>query len=340
MAGGGAGAAAAAAAAAAPLSPEILRGYLKILRLEPPLGPPSLLLLKLLFQAHLDTIPYETLDIVVRRPAPPLDTLSAAARVVTQRRGGYCFELVAAFAALLRTLGFDISLHRGVCGDTTSCEGAPWRGSGGGAVEPSRPSCPNHVVLVASLDGRRYVADVGLGDGPPEPFELAEGGWELKGRQYDLRMVVPPQRGPDRGVVWRWRHTPSASFPGMDFEDAPIGPTDADFATAFWPKHGWYHGAPASMFLTSGVVVYRVRPDGAVLKLRGRTLYKLGPEGTEPKVVATAATLPEWVALTTDHFGIHATASFSSAELAHLWAVVQATPVPRGLHLTRQSARL
>jgi arylamine N-acetyltransferase len=98
-------------------------------------GPPSLAGLNRLFAAHLDRVPYETFDINARRVAPSLCGTAAVNRVLgladpsarplthplahpctsdpthshapMLARGGYCFELVRAFAQLLRRLGYD-----------------------------------------------------------------------------------------------------------------------------------------------------------------------------------------------------------------------------------------
>ena len=57
-----------------------------------------------LVQAHRFTVPYETFDIWRgRRTTLALEEIYD--RIVTRRRGGYCFELNGLFAWLLRELG-------------------------------------------------------------------------------------------------------------------------------------------------------------------------------------------------------------------------------------------
>ncbi len=57
-----------------------------------------------LHRAHLATVPFENLDIHLKRPIR-LDEAAFFEKVVLQRRGGFCYELNGLFARLLRTLG-------------------------------------------------------------------------------------------------------------------------------------------------------------------------------------------------------------------------------------------
>jgi len=65
----------------------------------------SLTTLQDLHLAHASHIPFENLD-VLQKQAIPLDLDSLQAKLVTARRGGYCFEQNLLFAAVLRELGW------------------------------------------------------------------------------------------------------------------------------------------------------------------------------------------------------------------------------------------
>lgn len=321
------------------MDPEAITRYLELL--GEPRAPPSRPALDRLLAAHLDRVPYETLDITSRRPPPPLDTSSAVRRVLEDRRGGYCFELVGAFTALLRGLGYNVSLHHGVAGTEEDRDKVDWGWLGGigrtgetsgeiegsdgrnteeaseglavGGPPPSDPTHPNHVVAIVTLDNTRYVADVGLGDGPPRSFELKEGDWQLFGRTYHLKSL-------NGGAVWRWTHTTSGSFPGMDFASAPIRACEVGDDPLFQRKHRWYHADPTASFYKAGVVVYRMRRvDGAVLRLRGRTVTVIKGEAEEPAVAVTARSQDELCAVIVQVFGSDFEKAMSHDEVGRVW---------------------
>jgi N-hydroxyarylamine O-acetyltransferase len=61
-----------------------------------------------LHRAHVLSIPFENLDILLGRPIR-LDLQSLQSKLVHGRRGGYCFEHNALFAAALEQLGFEVT---------------------------------------------------------------------------------------------------------------------------------------------------------------------------------------------------------------------------------------
>src|ERR1700692_3852675 len=65
--------------------------------------------LQALHEAHLLAVPFENLDIHIGRKIL-LDEGALWAKIVEQRRGGFCYELNSTFAWLLRTLGFQVEL--------------------------------------------------------------------------------------------------------------------------------------------------------------------------------------------------------------------------------------
>jgi len=70
---------------------------------------PSAQTLQALHRAHLFAVPFENLDIHLGRKIV-CDEARFLYKIVNQRRGGFCYELNGAFAALLRALGFQVTL--------------------------------------------------------------------------------------------------------------------------------------------------------------------------------------------------------------------------------------
>lgn len=114
--------------------------------------------LKKLQQNHICTVPYENLDILNDQPID-LSKEALYEKIVTNHRGGYCFELNGAIAHLLQELGF-----------VTKCYFA--RFLKGETEIPVR----RHRVVVTECDGKRYVIEVGIGiEAPRAPLLLEEG---------------------------------------------------------------------------------------------------------------------------------------------------------------------
>jgi len=115
---------------------------------------PNADVLRDLHRAHMLTVPFENLDIHVPREIV-CDEQRFIHKVVNERRGGFCYELNGAFAALLRALGFQVTL----------LSARVPRGDGSEAPEF------DHLVLRVDLD-EPWLADVGFGDSFLEPLRL------------------------------------------------------------------------------------------------------------------------------------------------------------------------
>ena len=114
--------------------------------------------LKKLQQNHICSVPYENLDILNEKPID-LTEKALFEKIVTHHRGGYCFELGGAVAALLRELGFTTKSYLG-------------RFLRGEREIPVR----RHRVVVTECEGQRYVIEVGIGiEAPRSPLLLEEG---------------------------------------------------------------------------------------------------------------------------------------------------------------------
>jgi N-hydroxyarylamine O-acetyltransferase len=108
--------------------------------------------LRLLHRSHLETVPFENLDISRSRPIV-LDENTIVHKIVAEHRGGFCYELNDAFAALLRALGFQVTL--------LSCRVARENGT-------ESPDF-DHLALRVDLE-QTWLGDVGFGEGFLEPL--------------------------------------------------------------------------------------------------------------------------------------------------------------------------
>ena len=63
-----------------------------------------------------------------------------------------------------------MTLHRGFCGSLKDRLDLTWLKN----VDPPalKKNCNHAVCIVHDINNKSFVVDVGLGDGPPEPFEL------------------------------------------------------------------------------------------------------------------------------------------------------------------------
>jgi N-hydroxyarylamine O-acetyltransferase len=131
--------------------------YLQRIGAERPAGT-GLADLAALHAAHPRAVPFEDYDIHLGVTLSlELDALED--KIVTRRRGGFCYELNGLFAALLRELGFEVTLH-------SAFELGPDGGPG--------PDF-EHLRLVVRTDDGPYLADVGNGAAWTEPVPLTPG---------------------------------------------------------------------------------------------------------------------------------------------------------------------
>jgi len=132
-----------------------LDAYLRRIGVADTLGP-DLASLEKLHVAHLAAIPFENVDVRLRRPIL-LDPESLHAKLVARHRGGYCFEQNTLFAGALRELGFEV--------ETLEARVRPRDGTG--------PYPRTHMTLRVRVDGSDHLADVGFGAfGPLQPVPL------------------------------------------------------------------------------------------------------------------------------------------------------------------------
>lgn len=120
--------------------------YLQRLGYDAP-PPPTLQTLRDLQQRHTGQFPFENINTLAGLPVP-IDLPSIEQKLLHDGRGGYCYELNGMFFGLLQALGFDV---RGITGRVVM-----------GQPEGAWPARTHRLNLV-TLDGVRYITDVGFG---------------------------------------------------------------------------------------------------------------------------------------------------------------------------------
>ncbi len=123
---------------------------------------PNLVTLRGLHLTHLFRVPFENLDIYFDREIV-LDEATWFDKIVTSRRGGYCYELNGLFATLLEKLGFSVT--------RLSARVRTPKGT----YNPEF----DHLVLLVEM-GQRWLVDVGFGEGFREPLCLDQEGEQVQ----------------------------------------------------------------------------------------------------------------------------------------------------------------
>ena len=205
--------------------------YLERIGCATPMAP-TIDVLRTLQWAHLHAVPYENLDILMKKPLD-LHPDAVFRKVVAQNRGGYCFESNALFRELLLRLGFTL----------TSCFARFWRDEG------NPPPKPRHHILLVEVDEKRWLVDVGVGGIVPRwPVSLEEGLEQEQGcESYRMMRCGPFGWMLEEKVRNEWR-------PIFSFHDHPQ--LQRDFlTTSFWCEYAEdsiFRQQPMVMLRTTG----------------------------------------------------------------------------------------
>jgi N-hydroxyarylamine O-acetyltransferase len=246
-----------------------IKAYLERINYQGSLAPTAETLRELQ-RAHLLTVPFENLSIHAKQPIV-LEDEALFTKIVEDRRGGFCYEANGLFAALLRALGFDVSM--------LSAEVANAEGGFG----------PNfdHMTLMVSLE-QRWLVDVGFGDSFLEPLLLDERSDQVQGsRAYrilsDNAHLLLMQR--EKGDEWQaqYRFTLEAH-------------TYADYA-----EMCRYHQTSPQSHFTRARICSRATEDGRISlsEMRFITTSKDGARRER-----TLESQEEYAAILREHFGI------------------------------------
>jgi N-hydroxyarylamine O-acetyltransferase len=234
---------------------------------------PTLDVLAALHALHPAAIPFENLDPLLGRPVL-LDLAALQAKLVGQRRGGYCFEQNALLRSVLEALGFAI---------TPLIARVVWMSP------PDRPLGPrNHMLLKVDLAEGPYIADVGFGGHTASaPLKLAAGV-----EQSTAEAVFRLTRAGDSWVAET--RLPAGWAPMYRFTLEPAEASDYELSN-------WFTSTHPRFLMTTNLLAERLTPE-VRLSLFNTQLTRRYPDG---RAEVVALTSPEALAGALDReFGL------------------------------------
>lgn len=187
--------------------------------------------------AHMRTVPFENLDIELKRPIR-IDNESLWDKIVVNKRGGFCYELNGLFAWLLKQIGFEV----------TYLNGRVFNKEGKRGVEF------DHLALLVKPPNSptRWLADVGFGDSFIEPLNFEERGEQAQGlRSYRLEEI------PDGFVAWQKNY--DRAWERQYFFDVAPRTFPQDYEAGCL-----YHQTSPNTSFTQHSIISRATEDGRV----------------------------------------------------------------------------
>jgi len=254
--------------------PMNIDAYLKRINYRGSLAPTAQTLQQLQV-AHLLTVPFENLSIHSAEPII-LDDDALFEKIVVRRRGGFCYELNGLFAALLRELGFKVTML-----------------SAGVAKAPGifGPDFAHMTLLVAVDDdglAQRRLVDVGFGDSFLEPLLLDSRQEQVhRGRGYQLLADEPYLILMQRESGGEWKDQYRFTLRSYNY---------ADYA-----EMCHYHQTSPDSHFTKARICTRATPKGRVTLSEMSLITTINGAGKTERLLTNDT---EYASVLKEHFGI------------------------------------
>jgi N-hydroxyarylamine O-acetyltransferase len=238
----------------------MLKPYLERIGLELPLAADAESLRRLQL-AHMLHVPFENLDIDLGRPIR-LGLTTLYDKIVTRRRGGFCYELNGLFAWLLDDLGFEVTY-------LSASDYYP-HASGDPRSDDSYGPDFDHLALLVRCPADaapevRWLVDVGWGDSFRIPLRAdAEGEQDGGLKTYRITTIPPEAPGAsERRQLWE-RHTNTEGYSSSGVWERQYAFTTQPRAFAdFEPMCRYHQTSPESIF-TRKQICTLATPTGRV----------------------------------------------------------------------------
>lgn len=183
---------------------------------------------------HRLAIPFDNLDVILGRGVA-IDGASVFAKLVTAKRGGYCFEQNRLFGDALAALGFE----------ARPLLARVW-------LDAAEPTPLTHTFSLVTVDGQDWIADPGFGGSYAPPMPLVDGAEADAPDGARFRL----SREEDGWMLWRRGSAGTTDGRGTgpgwqrQYGFTTAAAADADLAMG---AH-WSATAPASRFVRHAVV--------------------------------------------------------------------------------------
>lgn len=232
-----------------------LSAYLRRIRFDGSVRP-DLATLRALHRAHQYAIPFENIDVQLRRPVV-LDLEANYNKIVCQRRGGWCYEMNGVMGWVLKEIGFEVMrMSAGVM-----------------RVQDGDSQLGNHLCLLVRLD-QSYLVDVGFGGSLAEPLPLRAS--KCEDPPYRLELSEAGES------YWRFSEIAHGDGDAFSFDFRAVPADEALLAR----KCRFLQTDPASPFIEN-LVVQR-RTGDSHLSLRGRVLATIHATRVDKKLLSSA----------------------------------------------------
>ena len=208
--------------------------------------------------AHLLSIPFENLDIGLKRPIQ-LREEALWDKIILRKRGGFCYELNSLFAWLLKQIGFDVTYLNARVFNREGELGLDF----------------DHLALLVKIpqDPTLWLADVGFGDSFNEPLSLDVRDEQMQSlRSYRLEQT-------SEGYV-TWQKNYDGSWERQYFFDLQPHNFPAEYEAACL-----YHQTSPKSSFTRASIISRATPDGRVSLESGRLIITTQGQRKERLIV-------------------------------------------------------
>ncbi|SMC67946.1 arylamine N-acetyltransferase [Novosphingobium sp. B1] len=220
----------------------------------------DLVTLQAIVRAHVERIAFENIDVQLGR-AMTTDLGAAFAKLVENKRGGWCYEHNGLLGAALAAIGFDVMrMSAGVMREVRSDQ-----------------AMGSHLCLLVPCEGRHWLVDAGFGSHLAAPVPLQEGSWH--------QAPLPVSLGRTADGMWRLQVALGDRAMSYDFlaEQADEG------RLATMCK--WQASDPASVFVQN--LSAQRRSGESYFMLRGKVLTIVSASGEEQREIGSARALVE-----------------------------------------------
>jgi N-hydroxyarylamine O-acetyltransferase len=252
--------------------------YLDRIRYDGPTTPTPEVL-RDIHRAHMLAVPFENLDIHLGIPIA-LSVPAFYEKIVTRRRGGFCYELNGLFAWLLAELGWGVTLLSA-------------RVASSGQLSPEF----DHLLLAVEGEGR-WIADVGFGDSFLEPIRLEAKRYK---NQDDNGYAIVENEG-----AWTMQKLQKGAW-----EPQYVFSLTSRCLDDFQERNVFQQTSPESHFTRAPVV--SIPTSTGRVTLSKRTLIVTSHERREERELTSAA---EYRRILANEFGI----KLAEPQLLRLWA--------------------